>query len=444
MAERLVVIGGDAAGMSAATNARRGRPDLEIVVLEKGRYTSYAACGIPYVVGGQVDDLDDLIVRSPQEHRDRSRIDVRMGHEVTGIDLEARRVEAIDLDRSRTVHLGFDQLMIATGARPVRPDLDGIDAPWVRGVQTLDDARHLLDILEPGVQEAVVVGGGYIGLEMAEAFVNRGIRVTVVEHSDTVMGTVDPEVGERVGAALRSFGAAVSTGTSVTGFGDRVVHTSGGDLRADVAVLGLGVAPDSGLAEEAGVRIGARGGIAVDHRQQTSVEGIWSAGDCAEVHHLVSREPTFIALGTVANKTGRVAGVNIGGGYATFPGVVGTAITQVCAVEIGRTGLTTREAHAAGIEVVIGEVESTSRAGYYPGAAPVLVRVLVERGRGRMVGAQIVGADRVGKRIDVMATAITAGMTAQDVVDLDLGYAPAVATTWDPWQIAARVALRDL
>lgn len=444
MAERLVVIGGDAAGMSAATNARRGRPDLEIVVLERGRHTSYAACGIPYLVGGQVDSLDDLIVRTPQEHRDRSRIDVRTGHEVTGIDPEARRVEAIDLERARTVHLGFDELMIATGARPLRPSLDGIDQPWVRGVQTLEDARNLLDLLEPGVREAVVVGGGYIGLEMAEAFVNRGIRVTVVERSGTVMGTIDPEVGERVGAALRSFGAALSTDTGVTGFGDRVVHTTEGDLRADIAVLGLGVAPNASLAEEAGIETGVRGAIVVDHRQQTSVDGIWSAGDCAETFNLVSRRPVHIALGTVANKTGRVAGINIGGGYATFPGVLGTAITQVCAVEIGRTGLNVREAADAGIEVVVGQIEATSRAGYYPGAVPMLVRVLVERGRGRVVGAQIVGADRVGKRIDVMATAITAGMTAQDVVDLDLGYAPAVATTWDPWQTAARVAMRDL
>lgn len=444
MAERLVVIGGDAAGMSAATNARRGRPDLEIVVLERGRHTSYAACGIPYLVGGQVDSLDDLIVRTPQEHRDRSRIDVRTGHEVTGIDPEARRVEAIDLERARTVHLGFDELMIATGARPLRPSLDGIDQPWVRGVQTLEDARNLLDLLEPGVREAVVVGGGYIGLEMAEAFVNRGIRVTVVERSGTVMGTIDPEVGERVGAALRSFGAALSTDTGVTGFGDRVVHTTEGDLRADIAVLGLGVAPNASLAEEAGIETGVRGAIVVDHRQQTSVDGIWSAGDCAETFNLVSRRPVHIALGTVANKTGRVAGINIGGGYATFPGVLGTAITQVCAVEIGRTGLNVREAADAGIEVVVGQIEATSRAGYYPGTVPMLVRVLVERGRGRVVGAQIVGADRVGKRIDVMATAITAGMTAQDVVDLDLGYAPAVATTWDPWQTAARVAMRDL
>lgn len=444
MAERLVVIGGDAAGMSAASNARKGRPDLEIVVLEKGRHTSYAACGIPYVIAGDVDDLDELVVRTPQEHRDRSRIDVRIGHEATGIDLEARRVEAVDLERGRTITLGFDELLIATGARPIRPDIPGIDAPWVRGVQTLDDAQRLLDLLEPGVREAVVVGGGYIGLEMAEAFVSRGVRATVVEREDTVMGTVDPSVGEHVATALRNYGVEVRTGTTVTGFGDGVVHTDQGDLRADIAVLGLGVVPNASIAEEAGLPTGVRGAISVDHRQRTSVDGVWAAGDCAEVHHLVSREPVHIALGTVANKTGRVAGLNIGGTYATFPGVLGTAVTRVCEVEIARTGLHSREAEQAGIEVVVGEIESTSRAGYFPGAAALHARLLVEKGRGRVVGAQLVGADRIGKRIDVMATAITAGMTVWDVIDLDLGYAPAISTTWDPWQIAARAALREL
>jgi len=439
-----VVIGGDAAGMSAATNARRGRPDLEIVVFERGEDTSYAACGIPYVIGGEVDDLDALVVRTPQAFRDQHRIDVRTGHEVVGIDLDARRVEVRDRSRGRTVLLGFDQLLIATGGRPLRPDLPGIDAPWVGGVQTLGDARRLLDRLGPEVREAVVVGGGYIGLEMAEAFVRRGLRTTVVDRNPLLLGGVDAPVAERIGAALRRFGVAVRTATEVVGFDDGVVHTTGGDLRADVAVLGLGVAPNSGLAAEAGIELGARDAIRVDRRQRATADGVWAAGDCAESRHAVTGEAIHVALGTVANRTGRVAGINLGGGYATSPPVLGTAITRVCEVEVARTGLSGDEAAAAGIEVVVGEVESTSRAGYHPGAVPVLVRLLAERGRGRVVGAQIVGADRVGKRIDVMATAIAAGLTAYEVADLDLGYAPAVSTTWDPWQLAARAAAREL
>lgn len=447
MAERLVVIGGDAAGMSAATNARRGRPDLEIVVLERGLDTSYSACGIPYVVGGSVDAVDDLVARTPQEFRDAHRIDVRLRHEARAIDLDARRVEVRALDQDRTLHLGFDQLMVATGARPTRPDLPGIDQPWIGGVQNLEDARHLLARLAPGarpVRDVVVVGGGYIGLELAEAFIDRGCRVTLLERSAYPMGSVDPEVGRRIVQVLEGYGVDVRCGVEASGFGDHVVHTSDGDLRADLVVLGLGVTPNADLGVDAGLAAGARGAIRVDHRQQTSREGIWSAGDCADTFHLVSRQRVHLALGTVANKTGRVAGTNIGGGYASFPGVVGTAVTRVCEVEIARTGLDQAQAKAAGIDVVVGEVESTSRAGYFPGGADVLARVLVERSQGRMVGAQLIGADRVGKRIDTMATAITAGLTAAQVVDLDLAYAPSIATTWDPFQLAARRAIRAL
>lgn len=444
MAERLVVIGGDAAGMSAATNARRGRPDLEIIVFERGTDTSYAACGIPYVIGGAVADLDELVVRTPQEFRDHHRIDVRTRHQVESIDLAGRRVEVRALDQDRRILVPFDQLMIATGARPLRPNIDGIDQPWIMGVQNLQDARNMLDAMAGGYQNVVVVGGGYIGLEMAEAFVERKVRVTLVERGPHPLGIVDPSIGDRISTALRRFGVEVQTGVEVTGFGDRVVHTTHGDLAADLAVLGLGVGPAAQLGAEAGLELGAKGAIRVNHRQQASHDGVWAAGDCADTFDLVTRDRIFVALGTVANKTGRVAGINLGGGYATFPGVVGTALTRICQVEIGRTGVDLAAAEAAGMEVVVGEVEATSRAGYFPGAADIVVRVLAERSQGRLVGAQIVGPDRVGKRIDVMATAITAGLSVYDLIDLDLGYAPSIATTWDPWQIAARQAVRQL
>lgn len=445
MAERLVVIGGDAAGMTAATNARRGRTDLDIVVLEKGRYTSYSACGIPYLVGGAVEELDDLVVRTPQEFRDRHRIDVRIGHEVKSIDLDRRTVDVLAHDQGRTITLGFDLLHIATGARPTRPDLPGIDAPWIRGVQTLDDAADLLARIEAGESDrVVVVGGGYVGLEMAEAFVDRKAHVTLVERSRYPLGSVEPEVGARIVDVLRSYGVEVHCDIEVTSFGDHVVHTTGGDIAADLVVLGLGVTPSSRLAADAGVETGARGAIRVDHRQLTSEDGVYAAGDCADTFHLVSRERVHIALGTVANKSGMVAGINLGGGYATFPGVVGTAVTRVCETEVARTGLSVAEARAVGIEVVVGTSESTSRAGYFPGAEPVLCKVMAERGTGRVVGAQIIGADRIGKRIDTMATAITAGMRVADVVNLDLAYAPSITPLWDPVQSASRDALRRL
>ncbi|MGN6694178.1 MAG: FAD-dependent oxidoreductase [Aquihabitans sp.] len=442
MADRLVVIGGDAAGMSAATNARRGRPDLEIVVLEKGAHTSYSACGIPYVVGGSVGALDELVVRTPQEFRDGFRIDVRTRHEVKAIDLDARRIEVRAIDQARTLHLGFDLLHIATGSRPMRPDLPGIDGPDIYGVQTLGDAEVLLDAIRTKPRRTVtVVGAGYIGLEMAEAFVRRGARVTLVDGNPLPMRTFDPDMGARIASAVRRFGIELRTSTKVEGFEPGRVLTSGGTLDAELVILGLGVTPNSGIAVDAGLDAGAAGAIAVDHRQRTSREGIYAAGDCADTRHQVSGGRVHVALGTVANKTGRIAGINLGGGYASFPGVLGTAVTRVCEVEIARTGLSQEQADAAGIEYEIGTVEATTRAGYYPGAEPLHAKVLVEKGSGRLIGGQLVGADRAGKRIDTLATAITAGMTATDFVELDLAYAPAVSPIWDAFQLAARSTL---
>jgi NADPH-dependent 2,4-dienoyl-CoA reductase/sulfur reductase-like enzyme len=279
---------------------------------------------------------------------------------------------------------------------------------------------------------------------MAEAFVDRKARVTLVERSRFPLGNVDAEIGAHLVEVLRSYGVDVHCGIEVTAFGDHVVHTTGGDLSADLVILGLGVTPSAELAVDAGIETGARGAIRVDHRQRTSAEGVYAAGDCADTFHIVSRERVHIALGTVANKTGTVAGINIGGGYATFPGVVGTAVTRVCETEVAHTGLSESQARDAGIEVVIGTARSTSRAGYFPGAEPVLSKVLAERGTGRVIGAQIVGADRVGKRIDTMATAITAGMRVADVVNLDLAYAPSITPMLDPVQAASRDALRRL
>ncbi len=441
MVERLVVIGCDAGGMTAATQVRRLRPDLEIVALEKGTFTSYSACGIPYVVSGEVEELDDLVVRTPQEFRDNHRIDVRMRHEVMEIDLDRRRLEVRDHGHDRTIELGFDLLHIATGAHPIRPPIPGIDSDWVRGVQTLDDAAALLARIDgKRCRNVVVVGGGYIGLEMAEAFVQRGASVVLVEGSDQPMRTLDPDMGAKVADAVRGHGIDLRLGSDVTCFDEGAVHTDAGTFPADLAVLGLGVAPSTKLAADAGIELGSRQAITVDPRQHTSAEGVWAAGDCADSFHLVSRRRVHVALGTVANKQGRVAGINIGGGYATFPGVVGTAITRVCDTEIARTGLTEAEASRAGFGFVVGMVDSTTRAGYFPGTAALTVKVLAERGTGRLLGGQIVGADRAGKRIDTLATAITAGMTAAEVVDLDLSYAPPVSPVWDPVQIAARRA----
>ena len=440
MGERLVVIGGDAGGMGAASTARRLRADLDIVALEKGEYTSYSACGIPYLVGGEVDRVEDLVARTPQEFRDRHRIDVRLRHEAVGIDLDRREVEVRDHEHGRTFRLGFDQLLVGTGARPRRPPLPGIDGADIYGVQTLGDGARLLErIGRSPVRDVVVVGGGYIGLEMAEAFLRRGARVTVVERDPEVMRTLDPDMGAMVSRAMRRHGVDVRCGTGVTGFEPGVVHTEQGDLPADLVVLGLGVEPNAELAGDAGIELGVRGAIAVDRRQQTSAEGVWAAGDCATSHHLVSGRPIHVALGTVANKHARVAGTNIGGGYATFPGVVGTAVTKICDTEVARTGLTEEEARRASFAYHVDTIESTTRAGYFPGAAPITVKVLAEQRSGRLLGGQIIGEEGAAKRIDVLATALHAGMTVEQMTHLDLSYAPPFSPVWDPVLVAARV-----
>ena len=439
MTDRLVVIGGDAAGMSAAMQVRRRQPDREIVVLERGRWTSYSACGIPYLVGGLVDDLDDLVARSPETFRSEHDVDVRLGHEARAIDLDAREVEAWDADGSRVVRVGFDTLHVATGARPLRPDLPGIDHPMVHGVQTLDDAAGLeAEVRGHDGARVVVVGGGYIGLEMAEAFVQRGLDVTLVEAAGQLMPTLDEDVAAPLVGALEGLGIDVRLHTRLEAVEDGAVVASGERLAADLVVLGLGSVPNADLAADAGLTVGVKGAIRVDRRQRTSVEGVWAAGDCCESRHLVAGVPVHIALGTVANKQGRVAGINIAGGYAAFPGALGTAVTKVCSVEIGRTGLSRAECERYGFAAVEASVEGESRAGYLPERKRITVKALAEVGTGRLLGAQIVGEEGTAKRIDVLATAIQAGLSAEEVVELDLGYAPPFGPVWDPVHLVAR------
>jgi NADPH-dependent 2,4-dienoyl-CoA reductase/sulfur reductase-like enzyme len=450
MTQRLLVIGGDAAGMSAAANARRRRPatELDIIAFERGGYTSYSACGLPYLVADHIHDPQDLVARTPEEHR-ANGIDVRLRHEAVAVDTHERAITVRDLEAGSERREPFDQLVIATGALPVRPKLPGVDAEGVHGIQTITDGVALRDHVAAhrhANQRAVVVGGGYIGLEMAEALHNRGMPVTIVEGSAQPMSTLDPDMGALVGDAIRSLGIELRTNTSVVAFETddhghvRAVVTEDGTLPADVVVLGMGVRPNIGLARDAGVAIGEKGGIATDARMATSVDGVWAAGDCIETHHRVTGRQVLVALGTHANKQGRVAGENATGGNATFAGVIGTAVTKVCAYEIGRTGLTEREAAEAGFDDVTATIESTTRAHYYPDSQPITVKVVVERGSGRLLGAQIIGKEGAAKRIDVLATAIWAEMTVEEIAQLDLGYAPPLSPVWDPTLIAARKA----
>jgi NADPH-dependent 2,4-dienoyl-CoA reductase/sulfur reductase-like enzyme len=440
---RMVVVGGDAAGMSAATQARKRRPsqELEIVAFERGRHTSYSACGLPYYAADVVKDWRDLVARTPEEFAAQD-IEVRTRHEVEAVDLEAGRVRVRDLDAGRTREEAWDVLVVATGSEPLRPPIPGIDLPGVYGLSVLQDGIELRRAVDAGPDRAVIVGGGYIGLEAAEALVHRGIPTALVEAAPQVMNRIDPDMGELVSQAVRDIGVELHLEEKVEAIegGDRVraVRTAARTLEADLVVLGLGTQPAVGLAEASGIRLGPSGAIAVDPRMRTPQEGVWAAGDCAESRHLVSGKPVSYHLGTIANKQGRVCGINIGGGYATFPGLLGTAVSKVCEVEVARTGLSEAELGELGLEWERASVDSTTTAGYLPGAAPIRTKVLAERRSGRLLGAQIVGKEGAAKRIDVFATAIWNGMAVDEMVNLDLSYAPPFSPVWDPVLIAVR------
>ncbi|MFE4900032.1 FAD-dependent oxidoreductase [Streptomyces cyaneofuscatus] len=446
----LGVWGGGGGAWPPAPQARRlkGPDELEIIAFERSTFTSYSACGIPYWVSGDVEGPDDLIARTPEEHRERD-IDLRMRTEVTEIDVAGQRVRALDRESGDTYWTGFDKLVIATGARPVRPELPGIDAPGVHGVQTLGDGQALLDSLDAvgaeGPRRAVVVGAGYIGVEMAEAMLKRGFEVTVLNRGEQPMATLDPDMGKLVHDAMDGLGITTVNGASVTkiltGPDGRVseVATEERTYPADVVVLGIGVEPEAELAREAGLTVGPHGGILTDLAMRAvGHENIWAGGDCVEVLDLVAGRSRHIALGTHANKHGQVIGSNVGGGYGTFPGVVGTAVSKVCDLEIARTGLREKDARAVGLRFVTATIESTQRAGYYPGAKPMTVKMIAELRTGRLLGVQIVGREGAAKRVDVAAVALTAGMTVEQMTALDLGYAPPFSPVWDPVLVAAR------
>jgi NADPH-dependent 2,4-dienoyl-CoA reductase/sulfur reductase-like enzyme len=355
-------------------------------------------------------------------------------------------VQAEDVRTGKNWKEPFDQLLIATGASPIRPPIYGMDAKGVYELNTLQsgiEVRRAVDEKDP--RQIVIIGGGYIGLEMAENFSHRGIGVTLVEKTPQVMNTLDPDMASLLVKPLEEAGVKLLLNESLKSLevrqGEvRGVVTDQRSLAADLVLLGLGVRPNSTLARKAGIPLGETGGIKVNNRMQTEAEGIWAAGNCVETFHLVSRRPFFIALGTVANKQGRVAGINIAGGRATFPGALGTAMVKVCSLEVARTGLQEKELQELSLSWAAAKIEAPTRARYYPGSGPMTVKILAEKGTGRLLGGQIVGKEGAAKRIDTLATALQAGLTVEDLINLDLGYSPPFSGVWDPVQIAARQA----
>jgi NADPH-dependent 2,4-dienoyl-CoA reductase/sulfur reductase-like enzyme len=453
---RLLVIGGDAAGMTGASVVRRECPGAEVAVVERGPYTSYSMCGLPYYIGGELDDPLDLVVRTPEEFRARG-IEVHTNTEAIAIDPATRIVRVHRIDDGEEAEEPYDILLYATGAHPARLPVPGIEHG--HAVQTLDEAERLRRALDErdDVGQVVVIGAGYIGMEIAEALVRRGLKATLIDRQLQVMTSLDPDMAAHVEALLVQFGVRVCLGESL-----REVRASQGrcgevvtdadTYPADVVVLAMGSKPNVALARDAGCAVGASGALVVDDQLRTSIEGIWAAGDCIESRNLVSGAAQNVQLGTHANKQGKIAGLNIAallGGRADeeparFPGVVGTAVTRVCDWEIARTGLSEGEAAAAGLDCVAVRFTGTARSGYLPGAGKVFVKMLAEAGSGRVLGVQLVGSGNVAKRIDVAATWCQLGVRVQDAQLFDLAYAPPFGGVWDLLQVGARRLVDEL
>jgi NADPH-dependent 2,4-dienoyl-CoA reductase/sulfur reductase-like enzyme len=431
----LVVIGGVAAGLSAAARARRLDPRLEIVVLEKGPVISYGACGLPYLVEGRARDAGQLIVYTPEYFRKERNIDVRTGARAVAIAHPRREVV---LDSG--ARLRYERLVIATGARCDVAGIGGSAEPHVFTLHTIADAERMRTFLrEKRPARAVVIGAGYLGLEAADALRRNGLRVTVLERSANVLMRGDPELTCAVRRQLEAHGVELRTGVDV-----RAIEPDGvAGIRCDMVVLSAGFKPNVELAADAGIETGRTGAIRTSDRMETNLPGVFAAGDCAETMHLVTGSPAWIPLGTTANKTGRVAGANAAGARERFAGVAGTTIVGVFGTAFAVTGLSVEQARAAGFSPVSARIEAPVRPRYY-NPLKTTVELVADRGTRRLLGGSVIGEDGAAGRIDVIATALQSKMRVEDFEQLDLAYSPPFAPVWDPLLIAAQQLAKEM
>ena len=440
----MVIVGGIAAGTKAASRARRVDAEAEIVVYQEEPEPSISECGLPYLLSGVVDERADLVARTPEQFAEKG-VEVRVRHRVEKIDPENKWLSVRDLENEGAFEDGYDRLVIATGARAVLPPIPGADLEGVFELRFLTDADEVRAYMEArSPKRAAVVGGGYIGLEVAENLCRLGMEVSLIEGEDRVALAYGPEVAERVEERLKENGVSVYTGAKVEEFkGEgcvRGLRYGGGDLEADLVVVGVGIEPSVELAEEAGVELGETGAIRVDRHMRTNLADVWAAGDCVETVNLVSGKQAWVPLGDTANQMGRVAGTNAATGEDTleFPGVLGTGIFEVFDLGVGKTGLSEDEARETGFETVSAAVETMDRAGYYPGAQRVFLKLIADRSSGRLIGAESAGSG-ADKLTDVCATAIWGGLSYPDLINLDLAYAPPFGPALSPVIQAASV-----
>ena len=439
---KIVIVGGVAGGATAAARIRRLDEQAEITVFERSGFVSYANCGLPYYIGDVITDREELTLQTPESFWSRFRIRVRTGHEVTAVHVREKTVTVRELATGKEWDEPYDKLLLSPGAKPVRPALPGIESDKIFTLRTVEDTLKIHEYIKaarPG--SAVLVGGGYIGVETAENLREKGLDVTIVQRPKQLMNTLDYDMAALVHRKMRQRGIDLRLGRTVTGFREengKIVTLLDGEagIPADLVLLAVGVSPDSRLAREAGLALGVKGSIAVNDRMETSAPDIYAVGDAVQVRNMVTGEDAVIALAGPANKQGRIAADNICGGDSRYRGSLGSSIIKVFDLTVAGTGLTEKAAGAAGLDHDCVVLSPSSHAGYYPGAKTMVMKVVYERSSRRLLGAQIVGTDGVDKRLDVLATAICAGMKADGLKDLDLAYAPPYSSAKDPVNMA--------
>ena len=441
---RVVVIGGVAAGMSAASKLRRMDPKAEITVYERGSFLSYGACGLPYYIGGWNEDPKKLIARTPEKFREMG-IETKLRHEVLRVDPKEKTVTVRDLDGGREFTDRWDKLMIAVGCRSAAPPVPGYDLPAVFSLRSMEDGMLLHEVARlPGIRHVAIVGGGAIGVEMAEALTRLGKKITLLEGAERLLRPFEPEFSELAAQELEKNGVRVLLRTRLQAIeekGDRrIVKTEKEDIACDLVLMAAGIRPETGFLKDTGIRMVRNGAILVDREMRTSLPDVYAAGDCATCYHRVLEEDYYLALGTAANKTGRIAGENLAGGHVKFPGVLGTAAIKIFDLEMGRTGLSETEAERSGIPYRTKTVTAQDHPAYYPDPKPLMIKLIYDARTRRLLGANAAGAHDAVMRTDVLAAAVHAGMTTEELGMLDLAYAPPFASVWDAVHIAANAA----
>lgn len=439
---KVVIIGGVAGGASAAARIRRLDENADITVFEKTGYISYANCGLPYFIGDVISDKRELTLQTPESFWSKFRIVVKVSHEVTAINSEEKTVTVKNLLTGEQWNETYDKLLLSPGAKPVRPNLPGIDSDKVFTLRTVEDTFQIHDYIDEKIpKSAVVVGGGYIGIEVAENLKERGLDVTIVQKPNQLMNTIDYDMAAFVHSKLRAKGVNLKLKNNVVGFkeengGITALLEGGQKISADMVLLAIGVVPENSLAKSAGLELGVKGSIVVNDRMETSVKDIYAVGDVIQVKHVVTEENAVIALAGPANKQGRIVADNICGRDSHYQGSMGTSIIKIFDMTVAGTGLTERAAKLAGINYESIILSPSSHAGYYPGAKAMTMKVVFEKDTLKILGAQIIGSDGVDKRIDVIATAMNVGIKADKLKDLDLAYAPPFSSAKDPVNMA--------